>query len=405
MPDRWLILSALTLARVAMGFQFQSLAAVGPALTAETVISYTALGTLMGIYLLPGAFFAVPSGWLGKRFGDKRLVMIGLTTMTAGGALLATSHDYEVMLTGRLISGTGAVLLNVLVTKMVTDWFVGHRIVTAMGILISSWPLGIAVALVSLGPLTEAAGLAWAFTIPVVVCALALLLVALVYTSPGDTHPDEVDANRTTARGLSRFEFWGVILSGCVWCFYNVAFILPLSFGTELLAAEGTGLATAGVIVSLASWLVIPALPIGAWLAEHAGRPVTIMVTSFTAIAAVIWLIPVTSSHALMFAVLGLIFGPAGGLIMVLPSQVLNKENRAVGMGIFFTVYYVGMGIFPAIAGYIRDVTGDPAAPFWLAGLMILVAMLALACFQILLVSRSRGPRRIDTGPSSPRKQ
>lgn len=47
---------------------------------------------------------------------------------------------------GRVLSGAGAVLLNVLVTKMVTDWFQGRENVLALGILITSWPLGIAIA-------------------------------------------------------------------------------------------------------------------------------------------------------------------------------------------------------------------------------------------------------------------
>lgn len=123
----------------------------------------------------------------------------------------------------------------------------------------------------------------------------------------------------------------------------------------------------------------------GGWITQHLGRPNRTLALNFTAIAAVLWVLPLTSSYALVFAALGLIFGPAGGLIMALPSQVLSSEHRAVGMGIFFTVYYVGMGIFPAIAGYIRDVSVDPAAPLWFAGFMILAAMLALVGFRILV--------------------
>lgn len=373
-----------------MGFQFQGVAALGPALTAETAISYAALGTLMGVYLLPGALFAIPGGWLGKRFGDKRIVLVGMIMMTVGGALLALSNVYEVMIAGRLVSGTGAVLLNVLVTKMVTDWFVGTRIVMAMGILISSWPLGIAIALVTMGPLAEVFGLAGAFTIPVLVCALSLLLVAGFYTSPTTTQGSGSNSNGRDRRNLTRYEFSGAILSGCVWCFYNVAFILPLSFGPELLTERGMDLSAAGAITSLTSWLIIPALPLGGWLAEHIHRPVSTMVVSFLAIALVIWVIPFTTHHVLAFTMLGLIFGPAGGLIMALPAQVLRSENRAVGMGIYFTVYYVGMGIIPAIAGYVRDATGDPAAPIWFAGAMILVAMLSLIGFRILVLKHSQ---------------
>jgi MFS family permease len=390
MPNRWLILSILTLARATMGFQFQSLAAVGPALTSESAISYTALGTLMGVYLLPGGFLAIPSGWLGKRFGDKRLVVIGLAMMTLGGAILAMSQVYQIMLAGRLMAGIGAVLLNVLVTKMVTDWFADSRIVTAMGVLIASWPLGISIALMIMAPLTETLGLALAFAIPAAVCALALVLVATVYTAPGSIKAKEKISNEAPIGGLSPLELKGALLSGCVWCFYNVALILPLSFGAEFLITKGISLASAGAIVSLTSLLIIPALPMGAWIADHLKKPTTIMVVSFVAIAGIIWMIPFASSFTLMFAILGLIFGPAGGLIMALPSQVLRNENRAVGMGIFFSVYYIGMGIFPAFAGYIRDVSADPAAPFWVAGLMIILAILALLGYRILLSTNPR---------------
>lgn len=376
----WVILFALTLARTAMGFQFQSVAAVGPLLTAEAAISYAALGTLMGFYLLPGAFVALPGGWLGRRFGDKRVVLAGLAMMTGGGALTVLSGIYEIMLTGRLIAGIGAVLLNVLLTKMVTDWFAGQRIVTAMAILISSWPLGIAIALVSLGPLGEAVGLEAAFALPVAVCAAALVLVAAVYKPPPG-----VEAGGATGRihgSLSRRELWGVVLAGVVWCFYNVAFIIPLSFGPEFLTARGMALAAAGAVTSLVSWLVIPALPLGGWLAERIGRPDATMAASFLAIAGLVWAIPFLPGSVLLFGLLGLAFGPAGGLIMALPSRILRPENRAVGMGLFFTVYYVGMGVCPAIAGLLRDLTGDPAAPLYFAGLSALGALAALAGFS-----------------------
>ena len=148
MHDRWLMLAVLTFARTAIGFQFQSVAALSPFLLDQFAMSYAALGTLVGIYLFPGVVVSLPSGVLAQRFGDKRIVCIGLTAMAAGGLLMAHADSSVSLMIGRLVSGTGAVLFNVLVAKMVTDWFQGREIVTALGILIASWPLGIAIALV-----------------------------------------------------------------------------------------------------------------------------------------------------------------------------------------------------------------------------------------------------------------
>lgn len=386
----WLILATLTFARTTMGFQFQSVAAVGPVLTSNSHITYTELGALIGIYLLPGAFFAIPGGWLGKRFGDKRIVLIGLAMMTLGGALFSLSGIYEVILLGRLVSGIGAVLLNVLVTKMVTDWFAEDRITTAMGILISSWPLGIAVALLTMGPLAGAIGLQLAFFVAVATCAIALLLVAMIYTNPPEPADADLSGSQPVTAKLTRYEFLGVVFSGCVWCFYNIAFILVLSFGPEFLVAKGMTLNSAGPMVSIASWLVIPALPLGAWVAEHIGRPTLTIVVTFLGIALLIMAIPFTSSYIVIFATIGIIFGPAGGLIMALPAQVLQKENRAMGMGIFYTIYYVGMGIFPTVAGYAREVTDNPAAPLALSVTAIIIAILALIGFRILQRRQAR---------------
>jgi MFS family permease len=116
---------------------------------------------------------------------------------------------------------------------------------------------------------------------------------------------------------------------------------------------------------------------------------VATMVISFLTLALLIWAIPFTSAYLVIFITIGLVFGPAGGLIMALPAQVLKPENRAIGMGIFFTVYYLGMGIFPSIAGLSRDLSGNPVAPLLLAGVTICFALLALAGFRRLVNRRA----------------
>ncbi len=52
MARRWLILATLTLARTTMGFQFQVVTAAGADLAEALSLSNTALGLLVGLYLL-----------------------------------------------------------------------------------------------------------------------------------------------------------------------------------------------------------------------------------------------------------------------------------------------------------------------------------------------------------------
>ena len=156
MAQRWFILAILTFARVSIGFQFQSVAALSPFLMDQFGLSYAALGTLIGIYLFPGIAVALPGGVFGHRYGDKTVACAGLGAMTLGGLLMAEADSGGVLMLGRVLSGTGAIFFNVLVTKMVTDWFKGREIVTALGILVTSWPLGIALGLLILPPLANA---------------------------------------------------------------------------------------------------------------------------------------------------------------------------------------------------------------------------------------------------------
>src|SRR5580700_11315530 len=117
MNARWVALTVLTVARVSLGFQFQSLASISPLLRQDFGISFADVGFLIGLYMLPGIFLAVPGGLLGQRFGDKRMVCFGLVLMTLGGAVLGMAKNYEMILAGRLLSGAGGVLLNVLMSK------------------------------------------------------------------------------------------------------------------------------------------------------------------------------------------------------------------------------------------------------------------------------------------------
>jgi MFS family permease len=69
--------------------------------------------------------------------------------MVVGGLVMAFGVGWPAQLSGRLLAGFGGVLLNVLMSKMVTDWFAGREIATAMAIYVNSWPFGIAIALMN----------------------------------------------------------------------------------------------------------------------------------------------------------------------------------------------------------------------------------------------------------------
>ena len=389
MPQRWLVLAILTFARAAIGFQFQSVSALSPFLLDQFELSYAALGTLIGIYLFPGIAVALPGGIFGHRYGDKTVACVGLAAMTLGGVIMGQAENAAWLTIGRVISGTGAIFFNVLVTKMVTDWFQGGEIVTALGILVTSWPLGIAIALLILPP--TASDYSWpvAMHLTAVFSGAALLLTLFAYRAP-----TKQGANPKTAKlelDLSAREFGLTVLAGLVWTFYNVGFIVVMAFGPDFIVASGWSAATANAMISTVSWVVIPALPLGAMLAERIGRPYRTMIRCFLAAAVAIWFVPAISPSVPLFTIIGLLLALPAGLIMTLPGKSVRPERLAIAMGIYFTCHYGGIGLLSAIAGYTRDLTGSPAAPLWFAGAMLIFATFMLMQYRFLYARPAYG--------------
>jgi len=369
-----------------MGFQFQSVAATSTHLIDALSIDYTALGTLIGLYMLPGVVIALPGGMLAGRFGDKSIALLGLALMVAGGIIMAAGDDVMLVGAGRLVTGVGAVLFNVVATKMVTDWFIGREIVTAMAILLASWPLGIGAALLSLGIVAQATSLAHAMLVPAAFCAITAIAVALGYRSPkagvANREPPAIKAVRPTLR-----EFHLICLAGWIWTTYNAGYIIVISFAPDYLTVLGFSAAAAGLLMSVITWMLVPAMPFLGALAERLGRPWLVMAISFAFSAGAVLAIPILKAPVPLFVITGIAFSMAAGVIMTLPGALLRPESRAIGTGIFFTWYYLGMAGLPPLAGLARDMSGEAAAPVVVGGLVMATTLIWLG---LLRLGRSR---------------
>lgn len=385
--NRWSILAALFVARTAIAFQFQSLAAVSPYLMADLGLDYARLGLLVGIYMLPGAAVSLPGGVLGSRYGDKTVALTGLALMVAGGVLSGAAADYSIVFAGRLIGGIGAVLLNVLLSKMAGDWFAGRELVTAMAILVSSFPLGIGLALVIEPPL--AAQMSWqiAFQAAAAFALLGFILVAAFYR-PVAQHSASGSA-ASWGLAFTRDELILVSLAGTIWALLNVCYILLVSFAPTLLIERGLTAVEAGLATSVAGWTLLVSVPLGGLLIERSRRPLVVMTACTLATGVAIALVAVGGASVAMIAVAGFITGLPAGAVMALPAQVLRPAQRSSGMGLYFTWYYLGMALLPPLAGKLRDVVGDPRVPLFMAAALTIVTAACIAGFALKRASAS----------------
>jgi hypothetical protein len=69
---------------------------------------------------------------------------------------------------------------------------------------------------------------------------------------------------------------------------------------------------------------------------------------------------------------------------MTLPAAAVPPQKRATGMGIYFTWYYALMAVFPAAAGWSRDITHNSGMPVYIGATMMAAATAALFAFRLL---------------------
>jgi len=380
--NRWGILAVLFTVRAVMGFQFQSIASISNFLVPDLGIEYAEIGTLVGLYLLPGVVAAYPSGALGKRFGDTRIVLIGLAMMAGGGVIVGFGESYAAAVFGRIVCGTGAVLLNVLLAKMLLDWFSGREVIAAMAILVNSWPFGIAVGLISQGWIAEN----WSWPIVQHIGAglsvAGLLLMVTLYREPPAGEAGSTQAARP--KKLSAREIILASLAGLIWCLFNVSLIVVISFASNVLQSRGMALTEAAILVSVGTWLGIVTVPASGYIAQRFQIPNAVMVVCcLFATAAIVW-IPEAAWPLGPFILFGIFAWSPAGPIMALPGEVLHPDNRGPGMGVFYSWYYVGMGFLPALAGLTYDISGKPAAPLYVAAAAMIFCVPLLGAFRLL---------------------
>ena len=373
------MLAILFIARVTMGFQYQAVAALSPLFADSFGIGLADLGILVGLYMSPGVVVALPGAAIGKLFGDKRVVSFGMILMIIGGLIMAFGWNYPLQLTGRVVAGAGGVILNVLMAKMVTDYFSGREISLAMGIFANSWPVGIAAALLVLPLVGNTAGLSWAMLTVAIFILIGLLLFYSMY----------VDVAQAGVKSAGKFKISGkaliaLLLAGIIWSFYNAGLAMIFAFAPIFLLEKGWSLLSANSTTSIVLWLAVISIPIGGYLADRTGKKDLIILGSLTTFAILLPLSAHTEFVISIYILMGLFAGLAAGPIMGLPSEVLTPENRGIGIGIFLSLFYVGVVLAPILAGALLETTGNPGVAFYLGSVLLMLGCLAQLAFRFL---------------------
>ncbi len=382
----WAILAALALGRIAFGYQFQTVATLGPTLVSLFHLTYAEFGALIGSYMLLGAFVALPLGVLGRWLGDRVVTGIGLALMVAGPCVSAWGGDPASIAAGRIIAGVGGVGMLVPQGKIIADWFTGARLMLAMSIVVCGYPIGVGLAQLVLPPVSRGLGWPAGFLSGVAVPGAALMLFLASFGS--SPHVDAVP-ERFSLPNLR--ECLLVAIAGLIFTAYTAGLAGYFSYVPATLAHRGAGLAMIGLVVTIAAWGNVPATLFGGGVAGRFGGFRVLLIgtlglaigTAGTALAGlpVLW--------AVLVGIVGSIHP---GVIVTVGTLSTRQEHRAVGMGIFYSLFFAGGTIGPALCGRAADLDGGPAG-----GLLAAAAISAMA-IPLYLLHRRLAARTVLAG-------
>ncbi len=377
---RWFVMAIIFLARTTMAMQFQSIAPVAPLVVADLGITYAQLGLLIGLYLFPGTVLALPGGLLGQRFGNRPVALWGLGLMVIGGLVTASSHSLWPTSAGRLVSGAGGVLLNLILAKMTAEWFAGKEISTAMSILLTSWPFGLGLGATLFGAMGAAFSWRLVQHVAAALAAGAFVLVAFFGRDApgvGATGGSLGFPPNLSPRG------WALALTAGAACMLaNVGFIVMVGFGPGLLQARGATLGQAGFLVSLAIWVSSISVPLGGAVVDRTRRPNLAIVLGCLLTAGAIVAMPLIGPPVVWLLLSGVVVGLAPGALVALVPGSVPPAQLAAALGLFYATCYLGMAAMQPVAGLLRDVTGSPAAPLFFAAATMGLTVVALGAFR-----------------------
>lgn len=387
---RWRMLALLFFARIALGFQFQTAASVGSDLVEAFGIDYSEVGFLIGLFMVPGLFLALPAGAIGRYLPDRILAFAGLSALALGGLLSGFGPGPVTIGFGRLVAGAGFLLATLYFTKMTADWFEGREISTAMSILVMSWPFGIAMGQVGHAWLANLQDWRLPFVVASLYCAVAAAGVLLFYRAPGAR---KIAPGESSSR-LSVREWQLILLAGTAWGVFNAGYVVYLTFAPQMLEQLAHAPLQAAAIVSVASWIMIVSGAVCGQIVDRFNHRDLVLIVCMTCAVASLWLIATPGAGLAASLLFGLVGMAPAGVIMALAGEAVAPARRAFGMGIFFTVYYAIMAAGPPLAGWIFERAGTAGASLVLGmGLFAFVIPVALMFRLAQTRSRAADPR------------
>lgn len=336
-----------------------------PYLTSLLVMPASTAGMIIGAYGLTQALLRVPVGLVGVKADHSRHVMlIGCACLVLSSTLLSFFKSGIVLWLSRALAGVGAASW-VCFTVYYSSNF-SRSTEHNMGAMVIANNLGMFLAYSTSAALSDMSGISALFGLSTAAAFAAVALLCILFSMCGkvvEAPPAAISAG-----------FLDILRNRKIWMCASftalsqfVSFATMISFSASYAASIGCSGTQIGFIsiVNTAAGIAAPAIIAGKPVdGTHGARLVTI---GFACLFLYCALLPRCESFA---ALLGLQFTGGLGRNLIMTSQMseavagIPSELRAPAMGIFQSVYGLGMMLGPIAMGALLDYTSGYVQSF-----------------------------------------
>jgi MFS family permease len=362
-----------------------------PLLKATYGVSYTDLGLLMTLFYASSGLCQTPAGFLVDRFGARRMLAIGLATLSGAIVLIGFASIFTVMLPLMIIAGAGNSVFHPADYSLMTASVSKHRIARAFGVHTFGGNLGWALAPMIMLGLSALVG--WHAAL--VVAGLFGLLIAILVFVSGSLLLEEFEFVRgKSIRGHVLGGDIALLLSTPILlCFVYFALLSVALIGIQtflpatLHALRGIGLTSAGV--ALTAYLAGSAFGIlaGGFAADRTRSHERVVALGLATAAALLLAVGVIPFPDFWLTAVLAVAGFAAGFTM--PSRdMLAREAAPPGAtGKVFGFIYSGLDLGSAITPTILGLLLDRQIPLYV--FVVSAASLVLAIVTTFGVKRT----------------
>lgn len=391
---------------LALGIRNFAMSLVAPFISNYTLeLKYGTLilsGIALGGFSLTQAFFQIPFGRFCDKFGNKKIILLGLALLILGLALSTFSQNAYVFILSRLLQGTGAITAGVYawIAKEIQD----KERPDAMGLcsLIISFfmvaALGGGPLLILIWNVHELYALSTVLVIIVFFLVLFSLKNDVKKTQVKLTKEEEkIKAKETSAYTMSLLKSWkfiGFCFVGFVAFFvYMSTFIIIPEYATKLVGEVNLWMVyTPAMLIGVASMKISVI-----FVKRSYSKQVAIISGIFFVLSSIILIF---ASNSLTFLIIGsaLSFAAYFILINLIPTatnHIVKAEYRGSLNGIVNAFTYIGGFFGSAITGYLWGIDTRYAI-LVIVLLAVLVTILGIIAFPKLVMKNDEEPTETE---------